>query len=326
MELIYTLLASFAVMLVSLSGVLFAGRTLQAWAERNLKYLTSIATGVFLVVVYNLVTEVGESHLNSSTSIGLVIIGLLVALVLNKLIPDSHHHHGSGEEPHGHSRAGAHRILLSDSLHNITDGFLLAAAFAVDVRLGLLTALGVVVHEAAQEISEYFVYKSAGFTTKEALVKNFLSASTIILGALGGYFVLSISEDLVSGLLALALGIILYTIVRDLIPNSIRNAHSEKTYLMHILAIAFGVLMILGVNQIAGDTHIHSGSSDEHGHESEQEHMEDHDHEDAHGADEDHANEGEANKTESNSDKMETPVSTNPVVEDLHTEEDLHGH
>ncbi len=257
MEIIYIFLAAFAVMITSLAGVLFAGKTLHGWAERNLKYLTSIATGVFLVVVYNLTVEVGESHLDPALSIGLVIVGLLAALVLNKLLPDSHHHHGSGEAPHGHSRAGAHRILLSDSLHNITDGFLLATAFMIDIRLGALTTLGIIVHELAQEISEYFVYKSAGFSTKEALVKNFLSASTILIGAVFGYFILDISENLVSGLLALALGIILYTIVKDLIPSSIRHAHSEKTYVMHVLAILFGILLILGIKYVASDSHDH---------------------------------------------------------------------
>lgn len=258
MEIFYIFLAALAVMTASLAGVLFAGKTLHNWAERNLKYLTSIATGVFLVVVFNLTVEVGESQLNPSFSIGLIIVGLLAALVLNKLLPDSHHHHGSGEAPHGHSKAGAHRILLSDSLHNITDGFLLSTAFMIDTRLGILTMLGIIVHESAQEISEFFVYKSAGFTTKEALLKNFLSASTILIGAVAGYFILAISESLITGLLALALGIILYTIVKDLIPSSIRHAHSEKTYVMHVLAILFGILLILGINYMTGDDHGHT--------------------------------------------------------------------
>ena len=89
-----------------------------------------------------------------------------------------------------HPPLDARRLLLTDGIHNAADGIFLAASYAVSPALALVAGVSIFVHEALQEISEFFVLKDAGYSTKGALVVNFLTSSTIIIGAIGGDFLL----------------------------------------------------------------------------------------------------------------------------------------
>lgn len=300
MTTIYILLSAAAVMLISLAGIVTTAKTIGSWAERNLKYLTTFATGVFILVAYKLVGETFHSNIEVSSILGIIAFGMLAAYLIDQAIPHSHHHHDNTENPDAHSKSGAHQIVFSDALHNITDGFLIVPAFLIDIRLGILTTLGIMVHEVAQEISEYFVLRSAGYSTKQALTINFFTASTILIGAAIALFITNVSEDLISVLLAIAAGIIIFTIFKDLIPHSFQIAQRDKTYAKHFLAALAGALLILGVASVTASTHVHQhdtekhGHSEEHGHAHEEQHFEgEHidEHTDEHGNKEHHEDE-----------------------------------
>lgn len=261
MTTIYIFIASLAVMLMSLVGIITTSAVFRDWAERNLKYLATFATGVFIIVAYNLVKEVSHSHFTIAFILGLMAVGVIIAFAIDKIIPNAHHHHDSNEQIGSHSKAGANRIIFSDFLHNITDGFLIVPAFLVDIRLGLLTTVGIMIHEVAQEISEFFVLKSAGYSTKKALTINFLTSGSILLGVLGALLIANISENIIFSLLAVASGIIIYTIFKDLIPFSLTIARKEKTYAKHLMAAFAGGIIIFTLTSLTADTHIHSEES-----------------------------------------------------------------
>lgn len=273
---IYIFLASLAVMLMSLAGIVTVSKVFRNWAERNLKYLATFATGVFIIVAYNLVKETTHSELSVVPLLGLMVVGAIIAFGVDKIIPNAHHHHDSSENLGTHSKAGAQRIILSDFLHNITDGFLIVPAFLVDVRLGLITTAGIMIHEVAQEVSEFFVLKSAGYSTKKALTINLATSASILIGVVVSLFISSISENIIFVLLAVAAGIIIYTIVKDLIPYSVAIARKEKTYVKHFSAALVGAFVIFALTSFTADTHVHSEHShteEEHGHEENHEHQ-----------------------------------------------------
>ncbi len=293
---IYILLAALGIMAVSLVGIITTAKTFGGWAERNLKYLTTFATGVFVVVAYNLVVETFHSSIEAASIFGIIAFGVLAAYLVDKAIPYSHHHHDDSENPDAHSKSGAHRIIFSDALHNITDGFLIVPAFLIDVRLGLLTALGVIVHEVAQEISEFFVLKSAGYSTKKALLINFATSSTVILGAGIALFVTNVSENLISVLLGVSAGIIIFTIFKDLVPHSFQVAQRDNTFGKHLLAAAAGIIIIASVSFATSGLHIHHSGETSHDHTEQHSHSQhDHDHPEDEHVDADHPEEGEEN-------------------------------
>ncbi|MEZ4114184.1 MAG: ZIP family metal transporter [Candidatus Paceibacterota bacterium] len=121
---------------------------------------------------------------------GFVLAGVLGVVLLFRVLPGFHHHHDEEHEGEPHSHIDARKIVFSDAVHNIGDGVLLASSFAVNLQVGIVVTLSILVHEAIQEISEFFVLRQAGYSVKKALRLNFLASATVLIGSIGGFFLL----------------------------------------------------------------------------------------------------------------------------------------
>jgi zinc and cadmium transporter len=242
-------------MFASLSGVIFVTKSFKVWTEKNLNYLVAFASGVFLVVIINLFFEALEFADNNLQVLMFVITGFLIFLGIERLFPEVHHHH-DGEHCGGTKRS-VRKVMLGDALHNLGDGILLAPVFIIDIHAGIITAIGIFVHEAVMEISEFFVLKASGMTTREALIKNFLVSGTILIGAIGGFYLSSQIHFLVAPLIGLATGAFLYILIIDLVPESVKNSHKEKKYFNYIFWVLLGILLITAVNFFASHGHAH---------------------------------------------------------------------
>jgi zinc and cadmium transporter len=188
---------------------------------------------------------------------GLILIacGYIMAWFVEYLMPESHHHHDPHDHDHQHGQASARKIVVGDAIHNISDGIILVPAFFASPMLGLAVTVSIMVHEALQEISEFFVLKQAGYTTKKALLVNFLVASTIFVGIFLSYLAIS-THELEGILLAVSAGFFLHVVIHDLFPK--RHAHETvQVFLAHIGLVFVGLLMMLGVTTAIGDTHEH---------------------------------------------------------------------
>ncbi len=257
------IITSFIIMFASLSGILLASRVFANFIQKNLHFLVSFSAGVFLVVTYGLATEALE-HNTFKIGVLWILIGCVATWILMKMIPESHHHHEEGSD-HTHSNIDARRIVLADTVHNLGDGILLAGAFAVSTTFGIITAIGVLIHEILEEISEFFVMKEAGWSTKKALVINFFTSSSILLGAIGAYFLFETMEHAEPILLALAAGVFLVVVLQDLIPHSIRKSSEEKHICLkkHIVWFLLGVVLMASVNTFLSHEHDHEAEHQE---------------------------------------------------------------
>ncbi len=238
------LIASFLVMLAAFSGKLITWRQAGPLIERNLHFLVSFAAGVILVVMYQLSSEIIEHAGSITQGLPWIVAGALVVLVAFRYIPDFHHHHDTGAGDHTHSRIDANRILLSDGIHNVGDGVVIVASFAASPFLGIASTISILLHEMLQEISEFFVLREAGLSARTALTYNFLVSSTILIGAIGGYFLLEKFEALEVPLLGLAAGSYLIVVFHDLIPHSIEAASERGHYIKHVVFFVVGIALM----------------------------------------------------------------------------------
>lgn len=238
------LTASLLVMLVSLSGKLVTWRQAGAVIERNLHFLVSFAAGVLLVVTYQLSSEIIEYAGSLTFGLPWIVAGALVVLVAFRYLPHFHHHHDTDAQDHSHSPIDANRILLSDGIHNIGDGVVIVASFAASPFLGIVSTISILVHEMLQEISEFFVLRQAGLSTRRALTYNFLVSSTILIGTVGAYFLLERFEAFETPLLGLAAGSYIVVVFHDLIPHSIGAAVERGHYMKHALFFVTGVALM----------------------------------------------------------------------------------
>lgn len=255
------LLASFVVMLVSLSGKLVVWREFGLVVERNLHFLVSFSAGVLLAVTVHLGEEIVHEAGSLAAGIPWIVIGALVVLFGLRFLPQFHHHHESGSD-HMHGKIDAGRVLLSDSIHNVGDGVVIVAAFAASPFLGLIATVSIAVHEALQEISEFFVLREAGLSTRRALLYNFLASSTILIGSIGAFFLLERFEEIMLPLLGLAAGSYLTVVFHDLLPHSVDSVRERGHVLKHVVFFAFGLAFMLGLTALMPHAEAEHGHDD----------------------------------------------------------------
>ncbi len=266
---IEVIVAAFGVMLASLTGVIFIQKSAQGFLESKLSYLVSFSAGVFLITAGGLALEVFELTSSLVSGVGLIAVGYVLAWALHALLPETHHHHdGSCANPHG---AAARKLIIGDSIHNVADGVILVVAFSTSPALGIAATVSIVIHEAIQEVSEFFVLRQAGYSVKKALAINFAVSGTIFIGVLLGYFAL-VSTELEVALLAVSAGFFLHVVIHDLLPKR-AGYDSEGNFLQHILLVVVGALVMGMVANALGEGHVHGEASPDHAEEEHSDHQ-----------------------------------------------------
>lgn len=248
-------------LLVSLLS--FSGLLLLAMKAPQLKkmvfILVSFAVGALFGNTFFMLVPESYALIENTKLIGvLVISGLVVMFVLEKFIHWHHCHNVS----HEHDEAPLGYIsLITDSLHNFTDGVLIAAAWMVSPEVGVATALAVIVHEIPQEISDFGVLLHAGFSKRKALFLNFIAACAAILGAIVTLMLGEHIEKLIVFILPFAAGGFIYLAGSDLIPELNRESSLRKN-LIQLAAIVAGLLLMFYISLHHEHSH---GESHDHG-------------------------------------------------------------
>jgi len=234
------------IMSISLVGVVSLwGRTSKA-VEKNLHFLVSFSAGVFAVIVFRLTSEAVD-HAGLLVGLGAVLIGALFISVVFKLMPALHEHRHVEDEEETTHYIDPRRVLISDAIHNVGDGILLAASFAAGSVAGVAAAISIAIHELLQETSEFFILREAGYSARKALLMSFAVSSSILVGAVGGYLALDFFEILEGPLLGFAAGAFLVVMLGDLIPHSLHRTHKASHAVRHILLFLLGVGLMAAV-------------------------------------------------------------------------------
>ncbi|GKS60130.1 ZIP family metal transporter [Nitrospira sp.] len=184
--------------------------------DRLVPFLVSYATGALLgAALLGLLPRAIEAG-GVSMSLGVVLAGLLLFFVLERLLLWRHCHHEGPCDVHG---AAGHLVLMGDALHNFVDGAVIAAAFMTSIPLGIATGVAVIAHEVPQEVGDFAILLDNGFTPRRALVWNLVSGSTTIPGALLAYMGLQQLPQWTAVMLALSASSFLYIGLADLVPG-----------------------------------------------------------------------------------------------------------
>jgi zinc and cadmium transporter len=223
--------------------------------SRFVSRMVSLSAGLLLgTAVLHLIPEAFESQADLHR-LGWVLLGGFVGFFLLEkfeILRHSHHHEGDGHDHHhGHDRSeagpGGLLILVGDGIHNLADGFLIAAAFLADPALGWLAAAAIAAHEIPQEVGDFIVLLNAGYTKTRALVYNAISGLMAVVGGVVGYFALSTSEEWLPYVLVLAASSFIYIALADLIPDMQRQRRRMES------AMQVG-LLLAGIGLVAAIT------------------------------------------------------------------------
>jgi len=184
-----------------------------------------------------------------------LLIGFLIMFIIEKFI---HFHHSNKCEhvDHGHSHAYsiAPVNLIGDGVHNFIDGLIIAGAYVVSIPVGIAATISVIFHEVPQEIADFGVLLYSGLNKKKALIFNFLSAATAIMGSIVGLTLASMIEGFTMFMIPFAAGNFLYIASSNLLPQLHRHCGVKDT-IYHILAIILGVVLVIGVGMVFPHSH-----------------------------------------------------------------------
>lgn len=150
-----------------------------------------------------------------------------------------------------HSHASGSIILLGDSLHNLTDGVVIAASFLINSALGIGAGLTIIVHELAHETGDFGILLLSGYSKKKAFIYNIVSSSTTIPAAILSYFLLTPILFVVPFMLAISAASFIYIALSDLTPD-LHQVTDLKYSLRQIFFIFAGILTMVLLLLIGG--------------------------------------------------------------------------
>jgi len=150
--------------------------------------------------------------------------------------------HAMHSHDHDHGRSGM-MIMIGDTFHNFVDGVLIASAFMVDVKVGIVTSIAIIAHEIPQEVGDFLILLHSGYSKKQALIFNLVSTLATAVGGMIAYFALQHVQTIVPNILGLAAASLLYVAVADLIPNLHKRTELIAT-ISQLSLIGLGVASI----------------------------------------------------------------------------------
>jgi len=236
MILVYIILFTLIGSILSLFGSLFL-LLKQKITEDFSQKLISFAAGALIATAFlDLLPEAAE--LKEGPQIFLFsLLGFVSFFFAEKYIRLFHYHHGHGEKP------STLLVLAGDGIHNFVDGVAIAVAFLVSIPLGIVTTIAVASHEIPQEIADMGVLLANGLPKARALIFNFLSAITALIGAIAAFLLAGKLEGYLYIFLAVAAGHFIYIAASDLIPELHEKSRGKRD-IGSILIFVLGILTI----------------------------------------------------------------------------------
>jgi zinc and cadmium transporter len=248
----FTLLGGVAGVLVASLFLLVPERS----RTRALPFMVAFATGALLgAALLGLLPEAIErAGPGRYGQVGLSLLtGIALFFVLEKLVLWRHCHEDQCETHapgHAHAaRAPGVLILIGDTLHNALDGVLIAAAFLIDINLGIMTSIAVLAHEVPSEVGNFAVLLHGGMSRQRAFAWNLVTALGAVVGGVAGFLALSTVQQILPYALGVSAASLLYVAVADLIPGLHRRVDAKSSVLQVIL-ISAGVLLVALIGQL----------------------------------------------------------------------------
>jgi zinc and cadmium transporter len=249
---------------------------------RYTQHMLSLAAGALLATAFmHLLPEAFESQAGAKELFATLLVGLVFFFLLDKaeLWHHGHEHHGgghhgpeaaahaqhdhtghvhAGHDHHGHNhdaeaKSGSWAVLAGDSVHAFGDGILIASAFMADLRLGVVAALAVLVHEVPHHMGDLVVLRQTSNNRHAALVKVSLAGAVTALGGVVGYALVDQLYDYLPFFLIMASSSFIYVALADLIPQLQKRVTAKET----VAQIAWLGIGIGLVTLISGAAHHH---------------------------------------------------------------------
>lgn len=243
MILVLIISSTLLVSLISLIGI-FTLLIKDKLLEKLLFVLIGFSAGALIGGAFLHILPEAIQKNNSITVFYYLILGIVLFFLLERYFYWRHCHEGVCD-----IHAFSYLNLIGDGFHNFIDGMVIAVSFTLSVKLGLVTTLAIILHEIPQEIGDFGVLVYGGFSKQKALLFNFISALTAMIGAITGYFISDFALGFSNFILPLTAGGFVYIAASDLIPEIHRESNLKRSTAAFI-AFLFGIILMALAKQL----------------------------------------------------------------------------
>jgi len=237
---IYSVVSVLTISLISLIGII--GLSMRINKLKNIVILLVSFSGgaLFGDAFIHLLPEAFENNKIGILVPSYILLGIVLFFMIEKFV---HWHHCHIEPTRNHPHPFAYMNLIGDSVHNFIDGLIIGASYIVSLPIGIATTIAVMLHEIPQEIGDFGVLLHGGFSKSKALMINFLTALTAVIGTVIALVLNSYIPSLNNFLIPFAAGGFIYIAGSDLIPELHKEVGVKKSA-MQILTFILGIIVM----------------------------------------------------------------------------------
>ena len=241
-----SLIATALVSATSFVAIVFAFSDL--WSERRQVLLLSLAAGILLSTVF---LELFPEAVETARGDGNIFVATLGAMIgfffLERFLQGFHAHEDS------RAMASRYMVLIGNGVHNFIDGVVVAASFIASPSLGIATTIAVVAHEIPHEIADYAILIRSKLSPRNALIVNFLSGLTALVGVLACFGFKSLVQAHLGWFLTATAGMFIYIAASDLIPEL--HAHEHRDQWIYTVPFILGVALMATLGVVVAGAH-----------------------------------------------------------------------
>lgn len=240
---LYVLVSVLVVSLISFIGIFTFSLKVEKLRKILIYFVAFSAGALFAGAFLHLIPEVVEKTGFNLRIPLFILLGIILFFIIEKIVCWNHCHIPITK---GHVHSFAIMNLVGDVFHNFLDGLIIAASYLVSIPLGITTTLAVVLHEIPQEISDFGILLHGGFSKKKALLINFATALTAVLGAVIGLLLSGFINGVEFILVPIAAGGFIYIAGSDLIPELHKEFQLKKS-IWQLIVFILGILVMVGL-------------------------------------------------------------------------------
>jgi zinc transporter, ZIP family len=235
-----------SLLMTFIAGIFFLVGAIIAIVTKNNKNLINFSIGMaFVVLIILLVTDILPECLELFTSykwisiIGGVLIGIGILLLLEKVVP---HHDHFKEKKHHENHLNHIGIMTSLALiiHNIVEGIGIYGVASSGIKLGLIYAIGVGMHNIPFGIEITAMFDEQDNKKEMWIYIILLTLSTFIGGLIIFIFNDLLTDFALGSLLSITMGMILYLVFGELLTELKENFNKYS-----VLGILIGIIFML---------------------------------------------------------------------------------
>lgn len=238
---LYAIASVTLISLLSFIGILGIGIK-TSFVKKIIIPLVSFAAGALLGDVFiHLLPEIAEVSGISTVASLYILLGISISFIMEKIIAWRHCHTPLDK---GHVHRFAYMNLIGDALHNLIDGLIIGSSYLVSIPVGIASTVAILLHEIPQEIGDFGVLIHGGFSKKKALLYNFLTALTAVVGTIIALLLSQSIGNMTQFLIPFAAGTFIYIAGADLIPE-LHKDDSVKSGIIQTIAFIAGILVMM---------------------------------------------------------------------------------